>query len=274
MDQFAPYHSFLATTQTMKFLFLPIFAVLTSLGTFAQTTDTTRAKPTRQLNPNDRRNGYETYQSMNQVVGAGVNTMVNTIDHRYEGLRGTPYFLPEWNKGQIEMVAGQHYKEAQLKFDAYRQHLVMLRPWAGNDSIIVNASQVKSFQFKNDAGQVYTFRRIPTAKTNDEALKEGYFLVLYQDKSALLKRIVKTIKAADYKSPYSNGTRYDEFQNLISYYILKPDQTLEKVKLSDKSIIEALGAHADELKAFAKQAKLTGKTENDAIQLVQQYDSF
>ena len=258
----------------MKFLLLIIPAMLSALCAAAQTTDTTRAKPTREFNPNDRRNGYETYQSMNQVVGSGVNTMVNTIDHRYEGLRGTPYFLPEWNKGQIEMVAGQHYKEVPLKFDAYRQHLILLRPWAGNDSIIVNANQVKSFEFRNSAGQVYTFRHIPTAKTADEALKEGYFLVLYQNKSALLKRVLKTFKPADYKNPYSNGTRYDEFRNTVSYYILKPDQTLEKVKLSDKSIIEALGDHTNELKAFVKQENLSGKTENDVIQIVQKYDSF
>jgi hypothetical protein len=258
----------------MKFLFLIIPALLTFPSASAQKTDTTKVEPTRKFNANDRRNGYETYQSMNQVVGSGVNTMINTIDHRYEGLRGTPYFLPEWNKGQIEMVAGQHYKEVPIKFDAYRQHLILLRPQSGNDSIIVNASQVKSFQFKNSDGQVYTFRRIPTAKTDDEVLKEGYFLVLYQDKSALLKRILKTFKPADYKNPYSNGIRYDEFRNAVSYYILKPDQTLEKVKLSDKSIIEALGAHADELKAFVKQNNLGGKTENDAIQIVQKYDSF
>ncbi len=258
----------------MKFLFLTIPAILIFLSASAQKTDTTKAGTIRPSNPNDRRNGYETYQSMNQVVGAGVNTMVNTIDHRYEGLRGTPYFLPEWNKGQIEMVAGQHYKEVPIKFDAYRQYLILLRPQAGNDSIIVNTNQVKSFQFKNSDGQVYTFRHIPTAKTDDEVLKQGYFLVLYQNKSALLKRILKTFKPADYKNPYSNGTRYDEFRNAVSYYILKPDQTLEKVKLSDKSIIEALGAHADELKAFAKQNNLSGKTENDAIQLVQKYDSF
>ncbi|WP_020606711.1 hypothetical protein [Spirosoma spitsbergense] len=258
----------------MKFLFLIIPALLTFPSASAQKTDTTKVELTRKFNANDRRNGYETYQSMNQVVGSGVNTMINTIDHRYEGLRGTPYFLPEWNKGQIEMVAGQHYKEVPIKFDAYRQHLILLRPQSGNDSIIVNASQVKSFQFKNSDGQVYTFRRIPTAKTDDEVLKEGYFLVLYQDKSALLKRILKTFKPADYKNPYSNGIRYDEFRNAVSYYILKPDQTLEKVKLSDKSIIEALGAHADELKAFVKQNNLGGKTENDAIQIVQKYDSF
>lgn len=258
----------------MKFLFLVIPALLIFLSASAQNTDTTKANPSRSPNPNDRRNGYETYQSMNQIVGEGVNTMINTIDHRYEGLRGTPYFLPEWNKGQIEMVAGQHYTDVPIKFNAYRQYLILLRPRSGNDSIIVHTNQVKSFQFKNSDGQVYTFRHIPTAKTDDEVLKEGYFLVLYQDKSALLKRILKTFRPADYKNPYSNGTRYDEFRPAVSYYILKPDQTLEKVKLTDKSIIDALGAHTDELKAFAKQNNLSGRTENDAIQLVQKYDSF
>lgn len=258
----------------MNYLLTILLLTLPCLSAFAQKADTTKVTSKQAFNPNDRRNGYETYQSMNQVVGAGPNTMINTIDHRYEGLRGTPYFLPEWNKGQIEMVAGQHYKEAQLKFDAYRQHLVMLRPWAGNDSIIVNANMVKSFEFKSDNGQIYTFRHLPGVKTDDEALKEGYFLVLYQGKSSLLKRVVKSFRKADYKNPYANGNRYDEFKDIIAYYILKPDNTLEKVKLTDKAIIEVLGAHEDDLKNFAKQEKLSGKTETDAVRLIQKYDSF
>lgn len=258
----------------MKILLLTSWCILAGMSASAQKTDTTKITQKSAFNPNDRRNGYETYQSMNQIVGAGPNTMINTIDHRYEGMRGTPYFLPEWNKGQIEMVAGQHYKEAQLKFDAYRQHLIMLRPWAGNDSIIVNANMVKSFEFKSDNGQIYTFRHLPAVKTDDETLKEGYFLVLYQGKSSLLKRVVKSFRKADYKNPYSSGNRYDEFRDVIAYYILKPDNTLEKVKLTDKAIIDALGVHEDELKAFAKQEKLTGKTETDAVRLIQKYDSL
>ena len=258
----------------MKRLFLSILAIVSFTIANAQKIDSTKAKPTYQFNPNDRRNGYETYQSTSQIVGAGPYTMVNTIDHRYEGLRGTPYFLPEWNKGEIEMVAGQHYREVPIKFDAYRQHLILLRTWVGNDSIIVNADQVKSFQLKNKDGQFYVFRHIPTAKTDDETLKEGYFLVLYQGKSALLKRIVKAFRKADYKDPYANGTRYDEFRETISYYILKPDQTLAKVKLSDKSIIEALGDRTNDLKAFVKQENMSGKTENDAIVLMKKYDSL
>ncbi|GAB4049957.1 hypothetical protein GCM10028810_42530 [Spirosoma litoris] len=259
---------------TMKLLFLTLLASLSMSSVFAQKSDTTKAKPTQQYNPNAQRNGYETYQSTSQIVGAGPYTMVNTMDHRYEGLRGTPYFLPAWNKGQIEMAAGQNYKEVPIKFDAYRQHLILLRTWAGNDSIIVNVDQVKSFQLKNADGQFYVFRHIPEAKTNDDALKNGYFLVLYQGKSALLKRVAKSFKQADYKNPYANGERYDEFRDVNSYYVLKPDQTLTKVKLSDKSIIESLGDHTDELKAYAKQESLSGKSENEAVLLVKKYDSL
>ncbi|WP_460960644.1 hypothetical protein [Spirosoma litoris] len=258
----------------MKLLFLTLLASLSMSSVFAQKSDTTKAKPTQQYNPNAQRNGYETYQSTSQIVGAGPYTMVNTMDHRYEGLRGTPYFLPAWNKGQIEMAAGQNYKEVPIKFDAYRQHLILLRTWAGNDSIIVNVDQVKSFQLKNADGQFYVFRHIPEAKTNDDALKNGYFLVLYQGKSALLKRVAKSFKQADYKNPYANGERYDEFRDVNSYYVLKPDQTLTKVKLSDKSIIESLGDHTDELKAYAKQESLSGKSENEAVLLVKKYDSL
>ncbi|GAB4017330.1 hypothetical protein [Spirosoma koreense] len=261
----------------MKILFVAALFSFLFVGAYAQKPDSaTTRKPAREQtsDPNAGRSGYETYQSTSQIVGAGPYTMINTIDQRYEGLRGSPYFLPEWNKGQIEITTGQHYKDVPIKFDAYRQQLILLRPRMGNDSIIVNASQVKSFQFQNKDGQFFVFRRYPTVKTDDAALKEGYFLVLYQDKTALLKRITKTLIKADYKNPYANGARYDEYKPVTSYYLLKPDQTLVKVKLSDKALVEALADHKDELKAFAKQENLSFKDEADAIKLVKKYDSF
>ncbi|MBD2755000.1 hypothetical protein [Spirosoma validum] len=258
----------------MKSLSVALLLSITLVHLFAQTVDSTKTRPVSQPNLNDQRNGYEIYQSTGQIIGASPYTMINTIDNRYEGLRGSPYFLPEWNKGQIEMIAGQNYKDVPIKFDAYRQHLILLRTRVSSDSIIVNADQVKSFQFATNDGQFYVFRRYPTAKTADGSLREGYFLVLYQRKSALLKRIVKTLRKADYKNPYSSDTRYDEFRTVVSYYLLKPDQRLVKVKLSDKTLEDALGDHKDELKAFVKQENLSFKNENDAIQLVKKYDSL
>lgn len=258
----------------MKLLLLTTLLAMSFRGAYAQTRDSTKVSPVRQANPNDRRNGYETYQSTGQIIGSGPNGMVNTIDHRYEGLRGTPYFLPDWTKGQIEMSAGQNYTSVPLKFNAYQQQLVLLRTWAGNDSILVDADQVKRFTLKNGDGQLYVFKRHPTARTTDQTLKNGYFLVLYEGKNALLKRVAKTFKPADYKNPYANNVRYDEFRDVFSYYLLKPDQTLMKIKLSDKSLIDALGDRKDDLKTFVKQENLSIRTENDAILLMKKYDSL
>jgi hypothetical protein len=258
----------------MKLTLLISLLTMSFTGLLAQTRDSTNVNPIRQNNPNDRRNGYETYQSTDQIVGSGPNGMVNTIDHRYEGLRGTPYFLPDWAKGQIEMVAGLNYTNVPLKFNAYQQQLVLLRTWAGNDSIIVDAGQVKKFTLKSNEGQTYLFKRFPLAKTGDQTLQNGYFLVLYEGKTALLKRITKTFKQADYKNPYSIDVRYDSFRDAFTYYLLKSDQTLTKFKLSGKSIIDVLGDRQDELKTFIKQENLNFKTDNDAILLLKRYDSL
>ncbi|MDB5240238.1 MAG: hypothetical protein JWP57_863 [Spirosoma sp.] len=258
----------------MKLTLLISLGVMSFTGLLAQNRDSVKVNARHQINPNDRRNGYETYQSTDQIVGSGPNGMINTIDHRYEGLRGTPYFLTDWTKGQIEMVAGLNYTNVPLKFNAYQQQLVLLRTWAGNDSILIDASQVKKFTLNSSDGQTYLFKRFPLAKTGDQTLISSYFLVLYEGKTALLKRITKTFRQADYKNPYSIDVRYDSFRDAFSYYLLKSDQTLTKLKLSGKSIIDALSDRQDELKAFVKQENLNFRTENDAILLLKRYDSL
>ncbi|MBD2704906.1 hypothetical protein IC229_30015 [Spirosoma sp. BT702] len=252
-----------------------VFTLGLFVSTFAQKPDSSKTRQPQVPNSvTAQRNAFEGISSMNQIIGSGVYTMVATIDQRYEGLHGTAYFLPEWNTGQVEIASGQHYRNVPIKFNAYKQQLILLRKQVNNDSIIVDANQVKSFQFTDNLGQLYVFRRYPNVKTDETKAKEGYFLVLYQGKSSLLKRISKTFQPANFKGPYSNDIRYDEFQNVISYYLLKPDQTLSKIKLSDKALLEAIGDHKDELKDFARQSSLNLKTEEGAAALLKRYDSL
>ena len=262
----------------MKTFVFTALLLISYVAGVAQTRDSVAAKPKPNVvfNPNSRRNGYENYQDAAVASGVGLNpgATINTIDHRYAGLRGTPYFIPEWSKGQIEMVKGQSYTEVSLKFDAFRQHLLLLRTWVGHDSIIINADQVKSFQLRSTSGQSYLFKHFPDLKTNDETLKEGYFIVLYDGLTALLKRVVKRFKPADYKNPYGNNIYYDAFTESDTYYVLKPDQTLTKVKLSKKSLLDALSGREENLKAFANQEQLTFGNEADAITLVKHYNNL
>jgi len=251
------------TSKAMHYQILTILLSLPLLTATAQTTDTTRRRATESAEANLRANSL-------QVLNP--NSFIMTIDNRYEGLVGSPYFSPEWLNGQIMMLGGKTYTNVPVKFDAYRQALILLRPKQGNDSIIIDRPTVLGFQLENKLGESYLFRRYPGAKFSEKDVADGYFMVLYEGKTALLKRVAKTIQGADYKGGYSNGARFDSFNNATSYYLLKPDQTLTRIKLTKKSLLDALADKRDALKRLADTLDL--RTEADAATLVKQYDSL
>ena len=211
---------------------------------------------------------------LNQLQNqSNINTQIRLVDNRYEGLRGTPYLIPTWSTGEIELTSGKTYASVPLKFDASSQNLVVLRP-AQKDSIIVYANQIKRFAFQDADGNAFLYRRYPDLKTDDDALREGYFQVLYVGKNTLLKRVSKSIRRADYKQAYSADVRYDAYQEDVLYYLLRPDRTLVKLKRNRKSLSEALGGDEAALKAFAEQEKLSFKTDADMAKLIKFADGM
>lgn len=272
-----------------KMSLLSALLAVSLTAALAQTPDSTKASVTsRKTNgpavaPNQRRGGPDAVAEpemnlrLNALNGVGTAPLIWRIDTRYEGLRGTPYFQSAWAKGQIELINGRKYTDVPIKFDAHRQALILLRPKQGNDSIIIDQQTVHRFRLSvptDTSGREYLFQRYPTAKINDPVLREGYFLVLYEGKTALLKRVVKTFRPADFKGAYTSNTTYDAYSDDNAYYILKPDQTLTKVKLSKKALLDALADKGDGLKKFADTQKLGVKTEREAVALVQHYDSL
>lgn len=235
----------------------------------AQSRDTTRANQAAQTNTS----AADALLLRNQLLNTNSSTQIRLVDNRYEGLRGTPYLVPNWSKGEIELVTGKVYADVPIKFDASTQNLVMLRP-ATNDSIIVNAGQIKRFSFLDADGNPFVYRRFPAMKTDDATLKDGYFQVLYAGKNTLLKRTGKIFRKADFKQAYSADVRYDAYQDDVTYYLLRPDQSLTKLKRSRKPLYEALGGDENLLKAFTDREKLSFKTDADMAKLVQFADSL
>jgi hypothetical protein len=268
----------------------------------AQTPDSLKtklARPARTPSTPDnitRTNGLESYMNSGQMMGRSINAVVIQMDNRYEGLKGTPYFLPDWSAGEVELNGGINYKNPQLKFDAARQNLLVKDPRTG-DSVIVDSRQIVRFVlYQRDAAQrdaaqpgaaqtnaapenataqtrsAWLFRRYADLKTDEKDLGSGYFLVLYEGKTTLLKQVKKIFKKADYKDPYSNNVRYDSYDDDATYYLLRSDHQLTRVKRSKKALFDALADQKAALTAFADEQKLSGKTDGDLIKLVQFYD--
>lgn len=254
----------------MRTLLLYPLLSLTALTAQAQSADTTQRKGRSTSQPGSATESPEANLRVNSLQVLNPNSFILTVDNRYEGQVGTPYLLPNWSNGQIVLTNGKQYYNVPIKFNAARQELMLLRPKQGNDSIIVDRGTVLGFRLEDALGQSYLFRRYPDATYSDPPVASGYFLVLYEGKTALLKRVAKTFQEANFKGGYASGNRYDTFTDANTYYLLKPDKTLVKVKLSKKSLLDALADKREQLKA----AQADPSTEAGAIALVEQYNQL
>lgn len=213
---------------------------------------------------------------MASAPGMGVGN-VRTFDHRYEGLRGTPYMYPYWAKGYVVMTSGQRYDKARIKYDAYKQDLIITQPPIRPDSIVIDRDRVSWFVIQTpDSGAAILFRRFPDLRTGDAALRNSYYRVLHDGPHMLLQRISKTFRPASYQGTYSRDVRYDSFDNKADYYILSPDQRLSKVKLTTKSLLAVLTEDLSTQKAPSNLDDLRKQTvgnEAQAAQFINDFDS-
>lgn len=125
-------------------------------------------------------------------------------------------------------------------------------------TIVVNTNYVKHF-FLIENNRTHNY--IKSAALDPQA-KFFYESIAYDEVSGdsgkvqLLKhRIVKQLKANknDYLANFS-GDYTDKFNNKVEYYIVFPDNTSTKVKMSKSSIAEALSVkYKDQVNIFFKQ---------------------
>ncbi|MFN8349158.1 MAG: hypothetical protein U0X91_29430 [Spirosomataceae bacterium] len=215
-------------------------------------------------------NANSLIRDVNGNLGMGTY-MTSTFDSRYEGFKGSPLFISEWIKGQMAFVDGKVFKEIPLKYNAYTKELLMKRP--SGDSLIVFPYQVLSFTINDPVTKAdFTFKRYPKAQTPKYDMRDVYFLVLYEGKTSLLKLVSKTLKKADFKDPYSNNVRYDTYEDDNSYYLLKADGSMVKVKRSKKSVLDALSDKEIAIKALLEQEKIEFKSERELVRVVAKYD--
>jgi hypothetical protein len=205
-------------------------------------------------------------------LGVGSYT-TSTFDSRYEGIKGSPFFISEWIQGQMAFVDGKVFNEVPLKYNAYTKELVMKRP--SGDSLIIFPYQVQSFTLNDPVTKAgFTFKRYPKAQTSKYDMRDVYFLVLYEGKTSLLKLVSKNLKKADFKDPYSNNVRYDSYEDANEYYLLKADGSMVKVKRSKKSVLDALSDKEVAIKALLEQEKIELKSERELVRVVAKYDAI
>ena len=215
------------------------------------------------------------YNSLNrnEEIAAG-SAAVRTYDLRYEGMQGTPYFIDEWLSGKLVFTNGDAGKKSHLlKYNTQTKELMMKRPQG--DSIIVFPNQITAFTI-NDASKniSYPFVKVENLKADGGTVPVCFLMVLYKNKSSLLKYVSKNVLKANYQGGYSADRRYDSYVDNSQYFIRKADNSFIKVKVKKSSVLDALEDKKAEIEAYIKKENLSFKNDIDVAKVLAYYDSL
>lgn len=209
----------------------------------------------------------------NEEIGGGTGA-VRTYDLRYEGMQGTPYFIDEWLSGKLVFTNGDAGKKSHLlKYNTQTKELLMKRPQG--DSIIVFPNQITAFTINDASKNVsYPFIKVENLKADGGTVPVCFLMVLYKNKSSLLKYVSKNILKANYQGGYSADRRYDSYVDNSQYFIRKSDNSLVKVKVKKSSVLDALEDKKAEIEAYIKKENLSFKNDFDIAKVLVYYDSL
>ncbi len=209
----------------------------------------------------------------NEEIGGGTGA-VRTYDLRYEGMQGTPYFIDEWLSGKLVFTNGDAGKKSHLlKYNTQTKELLMKRPQG--DSIIVFPNQITAFTINDASKNVsYPFIKVENLKADGGTVPVCFLMVLYKNKSSLLKYVSKNVLKANYQGGYSADRRYDSYVDNSQYFIRKSDNSLVKVKVKKSSVLDALEDKKAEIEAYIKKENLSFKNDFDIAKVLVYYDSL
>lgn len=217
---------------------------------------------------------FNSLQSADGTPNKPQNTMA-AYDMRYEGVKGSRYFIDEWLTGQLVFIKENTKapKSVPLKYDSQNKEVLFKR--SIGDSIIVNPNQIKGFIINDVAHNIsYPFVKFEGLKTEGGTVPVAYLMVLYKNKTSLLKYVSKMMQKANYSAVSNVDRRYDAFIDNSEYFIQKPDGSLSRTKLKKNAILKAFKDKEEQIEAYIKKENITFKNEYDLARVVGYYNTL
>jgi hypothetical protein len=161
-----------------------------------------------------------------------------------------PFFLDNYWKDGTILFQGKSYEMEMVKYDIYKDYLVHLHSVNFYSyPVYLNRELVKEFIING-----YNFRYIDDfEKSGKSEYKPGYYQVLYDGKT---KFYIQREKLKKFNIVY-----IDEGYVERIYFVLKKDGKYIRI-VNQKSLIEALSDHKEEIITYMKKNKLRFSIKN------------
>ncbi|WP_299757018.1 hypothetical protein [uncultured Pontibacter sp.] len=195
-----------------------------------------------------------------QVLGEdGNSTPVQLFDNRYEGVKGSPYFLENWGKGSIT-VNNVTVEGVQLKYNVFKNLLLYIN--AKGQPYETSLNGIHQFEIQDSlTSQKYVFKRLPPLGATDTELAHRLVLSLYEGQQLKLVMVpTKVFLKANYRGAYSAHKAHDEIRDEAVFYLIGPDDAVSKVKLNKKNLLKALPGKQEQVQEFMAKQQVDANT--------------
>ena len=187
------------------------------------------------------------------------------VENLSSDISGSPYLLDDWLKGTVELVNKVSYKDADLKYNLYKDELFFKNPKDG--SMLGFALSVAGFSLViKDKIEIYRngFPEI------DNFNKKSYYQVLFDGGSKLLFKNHRTLLEV---KPYNSPTTEKKFVDNAIYYVFQAN-VMTKFKPSKKDFLEMFKSKSAEIADFIKNEKIDFKKHDDLVRVFVFYNSL
>ncbi|MCB0607669.1 MAG: hypothetical protein H6562_08630 [Lewinellaceae bacterium] len=185
------------------------------------------------------KNAAENEMNLRQLMELnGFSPGARGFDHRYQGVKGTPFLKQDYLKGTLVInEPGAEPIDAQMNLDLSQHKIELLLPngLSGN----LAASRVSSIQLFDQADTLH-FISLPAGTVNEPGDDYKLYQVLFRSsRYTLLKRTDVYLEKANYQGAYSPDRRYDEFKPQTKYFLGQPE-AYQVIRLRAKKVLSAL----------------------------------
>ncbi|MEQ9310690.1 MAG: hypothetical protein RLN90_14635 [Balneolaceae bacterium] len=216
----------------------------------------------------------DTIQAQYSIGGANNNvtfTLSGVVQTTNEtAIEGSPYFEDQLLTGIVHLPNKKTTETLRLALNLEENQLIFQE---GEQFNIFNPSIIKGIEFKDELGNTKAFFVTGFSSSDNDIDINTPLRMVYNGDTKILVHHTVTFDRGNFRDPTTNRKTARYKKNEI-YYIRKNDGHFKKTRLKLKNLVNDLGEYEKELKEFAKENNINGKSEADAFKLLEYYDSL
>ena len=187
----------------------------------------------------------------------------------YEGVEGHPFFIENFRSSTIRLVSGAVFNNITARLDLCKQ-IIQIKLHGDTVKTILpgNITEIIFYDTVQSLPCSYTFQSgYPEV---DNLKKDNYYQVLSDGNVTLLKSAIKKINKTKNEMSGEISSQFDMYED----YYLYVKYEMKRVKKDKAYLLNLLGDKKNKLEAYIRDRKLSFKSMDSIIKLIEYYNSL